>query len=68
MPKELFLGILAVLVIVVLAVRYPWIGELLVALAGTMPKSEGTRCRDGSLSHSVGRGTCSWHGGIADPV
>ena len=24
-----------------------------------------TRCRDGSYSHSSGRGTCSHHGGIA---
>jgi hypothetical protein len=23
------------------------------------------RCRDGWISESVGRGTCSWHGGIA---
>ena len=26
----------------------------------------GTRCRDGWVSSSTGRGTCSWHGGIAD--
>ncbi|MFD3480528.1 DUF3761 domain-containing protein [Streptomyces sp. NPDC058695] len=25
----------------------------------------GSLCRDGSLSHSTGRGTCSWHGGAA---
>lgn len=25
----------------------------------------GSMCRDGSLSHSTGRGTCSWHGGVA---
>lgn len=25
----------------------------------------GSICRDGSLSQSTGRGTCSWHGGIA---
>lgn len=24
-----------------------------------------TVCSDGSISHSTGRGTCSWHGGIA---
>jgi hypothetical protein len=24
-----------------------------------------TVCADGSISHSTGRGTCSWHGGIA---
>lgn len=24
-----------------------------------------TTCRDGSCSYSTGRGTCSWHGGIA---
>ncbi|MER5396961.1 hypothetical protein [Streptomyces sp. NPDC002599] len=23
------------------------------------------RCNDGSWSSSVGRGTCSWHGGVA---
>jgi len=27
----------------------------------------GTICGDGSLSGSVGRGTCSWHGGYAKP-
>jgi len=27
--------------------------------------SAGTICGDGSLSQSVGRGTCSWHGGYA---
>ena len=27
----------------------------------------GTICADGSLSGSVGRGTCSWHGGYAHP-
>jgi hypothetical protein len=24
-----------------------------------------TRCKDGWLSRSIGRGTCSWHHGIA---
>jgi hypothetical protein len=24
-----------------------------------------TVCADGSISNSTGRGTCSWHGGIA---
>ncbi|MFF4399363.1 hypothetical protein [Streptomyces sp. NPDC001480] len=24
-----------------------------------------TVCSDGSISHSTGRGTCSWHGGIS---
>jgi len=28
----------------------------------------GTRCRDGWISSSTGRGTCSWHGGIAAPA
>ncbi|MCG8796685.1 DUF3761 domain-containing protein [Tenacibaculum finnmarkense] len=27
-------------------------------------KFNGSKCRDGSLSHSQGRGTCSWHGGV----
>lgn len=31
----------------------------------TLPPAGGTVCGDGSLSHSTGRGTCSWHGGIA---
>lgn len=25
----------------------------------------GSTCRDGTHSYSVGRGTCSWHGGVA---
>jgi hypothetical protein len=25
-----------------------------------------TRCRDGWNSSSIGRGTCSWHGGVDD--
>jgi len=28
----------------------------------------GTRCRDGWLSSSTGRGTCSWHGGVSGPA
>jgi hypothetical protein len=27
-------------------------------------KSPGAVCNDGSTSHSTGRGTCSWHGGV----
>lgn len=27
--------------------------------------TENTKCKDGSTSDSVGSGTCSWHGGIA---
>lgn len=27
--------------------------------------SYGSTCRDGTHSNSVGRGTCSWHGGVA---
>jgi hypothetical protein len=27
-------------------------------------KFDGSRCNDGSISHSQGRGTCSWHGGV----
>ena len=26
----------------------------------------GAICRDGTRSYSVGRGTCSWHGGVAE--
>lgn len=26
-----------------------------------------TRCADGTWSRSEGQGTCSWHGGIANP-
>jgi hypothetical protein len=29
------------------------------------PPAAGSICRDGSLSQSTGRGTCSWHGGTA---
>ena len=27
-------------------------------------KFNGAVCRDGSISHSQGSGTCSWHGGV----
>jgi hypothetical protein len=36
-----------------------------VVPALTLPPAVGTVCGDGTLSHSTGRGTCSWHGGIA---
>ena len=28
-------------------------------------KFNGAVCRDGWISHSQGRGTCSWHGGVS---
>ena len=27
-------------------------------------KFNGSKCNDGTISHSQGRGTCSWHGGV----
>ena len=30
-----------------------------------VPANANTLCADGTISYSVGRGTCSWHGGIA---
>lgn len=41
--------------------------EALLDLDSGVPflKSGGSICSDGSLSSSVGRGTCSWHGGYA---
>lgn len=27
----------------------------------------GSVCRDGSISSSIGSGTCSWHGGVSEP-
>lgn len=29
----------------------------------SLPVSQGITCQDGHISYSVGRGTCSWHGG-----
>lgn len=31
-------------------------------------KSPGAICNDGWRSHSTGRGTCSWHGGVSHYV
>jgi hypothetical protein len=39
-----------------------------IHLAGVEPELEScsvTTCTDGSCSYSTGRGTCSWHGGVA---
>jgi hypothetical protein len=36
------------------------------ALAAIVGIATCTACRDGWLSRSRGRGTCSWHGGIDD--
>ncbi len=33
--------------------------------SGGTPNFGGSLCRDGTWSSSTGRGTCSWHGGIA---
>ena len=33
--------------------------------SGGTPNLGGSLCRDGTWSSSTGRGTCSWHGGIA---
>ena len=43
------------------------IGAGLIASAAVIagaPAASATWCNDGSWSNSVGRGTCSWHGGI----
>ena len=40
---------------------------VVLALSGHLvvsQTSEGTVCRDGWVSSSTGRGTCSWHGGV----
>jgi|LauGreDrversion4_1035100.scaffolds.fasta_scaffold164102_2 hypothetical protein len=35
------------------------------SLVVIVPASANTLCADGTISYSVGSGTCSWHGGIA---
>jgi len=35
-----------------------------VALANSLPPYAGALCRDGWVSPSTGRGTCSWHHGV----
>lgn len=42
-----------------------WPSHIPTMPALTLPPASGTVCGDGSLSHSTGRGTCSWRGGIA---
>lgn len=41
-----------------------WPTPTLTATAVARPPAV-TICSDGSVSHSTGRGTCSWHGGVA---
>lgn len=44
-----------------------WIvGSIVAALAGVFvaTRQNCTRCKDGWSSRSVGRGACSWHGGV----
>jgi len=42
---------------------------LTVGLVGIVPvPAQATRCADGTYSLSTGQGTCSWHGGVYDPV
>jgi hypothetical protein len=48
---------LALAVIIVLFARY---GSAFLRM-----RTVRTLCRDGWLSSSVGRGCCSWHGGVA---
>lgn len=37
---------------------------IFVLILSACKKGYGAICRDGSRSHSTGRGTCSWHGGV----
>ena len=39
--------------------------SLLLALLFSSVSDAGSICNDGTYSHSEGRGTCSWHGGVA---
>lgn len=41
-------------------------GAFAALMAGVATIVGCTRCRDGWLSSSRGRGTCSWHNGIDD--
>lgn len=36
-----------------------------IRLTWELPASGGAVCRDGWVSESSGRGTCSWHGGVS---
>lgn len=42
-----------------------WVVAILMGLALPAAPTFATVCRDGTISHSTGRGTCSHHGGIA---